>query len=438
MHKAWQWHEDYSIIASEIHARPHPEFDCPQRLSRIALTDMDLSVEEERDWVGTLCRMYGAPEPDEGLHWGVNLGNLRLHWERHTEFSTLTLTAPGGTRADPFSDPVVDLLPKEWVTSLPGKLIAASHIAFLRIEEDLSPREIERGFEGQRLMVTSVMGGRATIWTALRAHGDGFIRYLVVDHGMETQQLGRLAQRIVELDTYRCMALLGLLMARKISPQISKMETELSSITADMGEAGHALPQREMLNRLVSLAGRAEALQARSAFRFGATEAYGALVSDRLRELQEQRVSPYQPLSEFLDRRFEPALRYCASIAGRQTKLSERIARTSGLVRTSVDIGLQEQNQQLLRSIQRRASQQIRLQETVEGLSVVAISYYGVSLLSYLLKGTTILGYSDKTIDGFLAICVPVILIALWLSVRNYRQKLRAQQKRGALEADDN
>ncbi|MEO1019102.1 MAG: DUF3422 domain-containing protein, partial [Pseudomonadota bacterium] len=381
---------------------------------------------------------HGAPEPDDGLHWGVDLGSYRLHWERHTEFSTLTLNAPGGDRDSPFGDPVTDLLPKEWVQALPGKLIAAAHVTFLQIEEDLSAREIERGFEGQRLIVTSVMQGRATVWTALRAHGDGFVRYLVIDHGMEAQQLGRLAQRIVELDTYRSIALLGLLMARSIAPETSKMEAELASITADLGERETPIPEREMLGRLVSLAGRAEAVQARSAFRFGATEAYGALVTDRLRELQEKRVPPYQPLSEFLERRFEPALRYCASIAGRQGKLSERIARTSGLVRTRVDIGLQEQNQQLLRSIQKRAAQQIRLQETVEGLSVVAISYYGVSLLSYLLKGSHIWGYSSREMDTVLAICVPVILIGLWLIVRRYRKKLRQREAEiDDLELDD-
>lgn len=393
-----------------------------------------MSVDEEREWIGGLCRIYGAPAPDDGLHWGIDLGNYRLHWERHTEFSTLTLIAPGGGRTDPFGDPVADLLPREWVGAIPGMLIAGCHVTFLSLEDDLNTREIERAFEGQRLIVTSVMSGRATIWTALRTHGDGFVRYLVVDHGMEPQQLGRLAQRLIELDTYRPMALLGLQLARTIAPLISQMEKELASITADLAEQDNPVTERQMLGRLVSLAGRGEALQARSAFRFGATEAYGALVADRIRELQEQRVSPYQPLGEFLDRRFEPALRYCASIAGRQGKLSERIARTSGLVRTRVDISLQEQNQQLLRSIQRRAVQQIRLQQTVEGLSVVAISYYGVGLLSYLLKGSTIWGYSTTTIDMVLAICVPIVLVALWLQVRRYRKKLRL---RDAEDPDD-
>src|SRR3546814_18423991 len=58
----------------------------------------------------------------------------------------------------------------------------------------------------------------------------------------------------------------------------------------------------------------------------------------------------------------------------------------SNLLRTRVDIELEAQNRDVLMSMNRRARLQLRLQETVEGLSVVAISYYVVGLVGYAAK----------------------------------------------------
>ena len=130
-----------------------------------------------------------------------------------------------------------------------------------------------------------------------------------------------------------------------------------------------------------------ERLVTLSTYRFSATEAYGRLVHDRLKDLRETRLDDFQPIAEFLDRRFEPAQRTCASVAERQESLSRRIARTSDLARTRVDVALQKQNRALLASMERRARMQLRLQQTVEGLSVVAISYYALGIVTYLLGG---------------------------------------------------
>ena len=107
----------------------------------------------------------------------------------------------------------------------------------------------------------------------------------------------------------------------------------------------------------------------------------------------------------------------------RQHSLGRRIGRTADLARTRVDVELQKQNRSLLVSMNRRAELQVRLQETVEGLSVVAISYYAVGLLGYLLK--PILGSTYH--PWALAIIAPMIFGTAWLTLRRFRKKLHAE-----------
>ena len=84
-------------------------------------------------------------------------------------------------------------------------------------------------------------------------------------------------------------------------------------------------------------------------------------------------------------RRYDPAMRTCRSAKERLDELSARAERASDLLRTRVDVANQAQNVEVLRAMDRRAALQLRLQETVEGLSVVAISYYAVNLAAGLL-----------------------------------------------------
>ena len=121
-----------------------------------------------------------------------------------------------------------------------------------------------------------------------------------------------------------------------------------------------------------------------SSFRFGATGAYEALVHQRIQVLREARFNGRQTLHEFMMRRFDPAMRTVKSAEARLAKMAERAMRAGQLLSTRVDVERSAQNQELLASMDKRADLQLRLQNTVEGLSVVAISYYAVNLVGYL------------------------------------------------------
>ena len=176
-----------------------------------------------------------------------------------------------------------------------------------------------------------------------------------------------------------------------------------------------------LLDRLTGLAARLEAETASSLYRFGASRAYYEIVEQRLASIREESVKGYLGWASFIRRRLSPAMRTCQSVKERQAKLSDNLTRTISLLRSWIDIELQRQDRDLLASMNNRARLQLRLQQTVEGLSVAAISYYVVGLLGYLLKG--IPGVHDMVAPELaMAVLVPVVLFAIWWTVRRIRR----------------
>src|SRR5262249_56180919 len=141
-----------------------------------------------------------------------------------------------------------------------------------------------------------------------------------------------------------------------------------------------------LLDELTAWAAELEAGAGGSLFRFGASRAYNEIVQLRLNTIGERPFGGYPTWSQFLARRMAPAMRTCATIEERQANLSTKLARAANLLRTRVDVELEQQNRDLLQSMNERTRLQLRLQATVEGLSVAAISYYVIGLLGYVVK----------------------------------------------------
>ena len=166
-----------------------------------------------------------------------------------------------------------------------------------------------------------------------------------------------------------------------------------------------------------------ERITAATTYRFGASRAYDALVERRIAELREARLPNVQTWREFMDRRLAPALRTVASVRERQESLSTRISRAANLLRTRVDVALEQQNRDLLQSMNQRAQLQLRLQETVEGLSVVVLSYYLVGLVSYAVKALSKLGLPLNP-DLTTGLAIPVVVGAVGWGMHRMRRHL--------------
>jgi uncharacterized membrane-anchored protein len=217
------------------------------------------------------------------------------------------------------------------------------------------------------------------------------------------------------------MALLALPIARSIGPRLRAMEYELAEVAARL--AGGAGTDEALLEQLTRLAANVESAIGESRYRFGATSAYHDLVESRIAELREQRLPGTQTIAEFMARRLSPAMATCRSVAQRLVELSERVARANDLLATRVGVARERQNQDLLASMDRRARLQLRLQETVEGLSIAAITYYVAGLVGYVAKG---LKASGVPIDADLTVgvAIPIVAVLVALGVRYVRRRL--------------
>ena len=188
-----------------------------------------------------------------------------------------------------------------------------------------------------------------------------------------------------------------------------------------LGMADDATPRADTLHALLEVSAELESTIARSSFRFGATGAYETIVNQRIDVLRESRFEGRQTFAEFMMRRFDPAMRTVKSTEARLHAMSERAIRAGDLLRTRVDVERSAENQALLASMDRRADLQLRLQQTVEGLSVVAISYYAVSLLAYALAPVAKVAHLDKA--WLTAVLVVPVVGAVWLAVRRIRRR---------------
>ena len=257
----------------------------------------------------------------------------------------------------------------------------------------------------------------------MRVQHDRYMRILIRNVSMQDRHAGRVVQRVLEIETYRIMALLGLPLAREASPRIRYVDENLAEIALQMSRPDSGKSDAQLLEELSVLAAEIEAISARNSYRFGATKAYYAIVKQRLHELREERLEGLQTLSETIERRMAPAMNTCEHTSSRQHALSQRVSRVASLLRARVDVELEKQNQDLLSAMNKRAELQLRLQETVEGLSVVAISYYLIGLLSYGLKGIKAFGIPINP-DLVIGLAVPIVAFVLWTALRKAKKIL--------------
>jgi uncharacterized membrane-anchored protein len=409
-------------LNDEAHARPPETLLAPVRMTFLAVLSEERSREEEWLHVSRLTERFGAaPPPREANHLSLDLGPFRLKWERHAEFARYKFIVAGADE-DPFAVPAIAAVPAEWVAAIPGRILVASHAALVRAADTgLTAEAIAaRVFGGNVPIGANVAGGAAIALTDFRIRADGFGRLYIVDRGLTPRQAGRTLQRLVEIDAYRIMSLLALPIARQLAPVLAHSEAELSGITHALSRAT-AQDEASLLDRLTALDAQIEGLESEHAYRFGASAAYYELVQRRITELREERIQGLQTFREFTERRLAPAMSTCQATAARLRGLSERVARVTQLLSTRVELTRERQNQVLLESMDRRAKLQLHLQQTVEGLSVAAMTYYIVGLLGYAAKGLKAAGLPVSP-DLAMAASIPVVAVLVALGVRKIRR----------------
>ena len=413
-------------MSNELHARPFPKLAAPSRAAFLALKPATNPA--GRDRAADLAHLidlldrYGVahPQPD-ATHYSGQIGKYLLKWESHTEFVTYTIFGDGNA-SQPFDATTFQMFPEDWLSATPGTRVTS---ALIRVERhDGDEGIIEKAndwFVPESVAIARVLEDELVVASDFRIDTSGHLRMAVFARpNTGERRIGRVVQRMCEIEIYKSMAMLGLAAARKLSPIMSTIDGQVGHLIADLNSED--VPADQTLKQLLTISAELENIVAQTAYRFGATGAYETIVNQRISVLREERFLGRQTFGEFMMRRFDPAMRTVESTQTRLRSLSDRALRAGDLLRTRVDVERSAQNQALLTSMDGRADQQLRLQKTVEGLSVVAISYYAVSLALYIL------GPLEKTMGiskAYIAAGVtPIVLLCVWWMIRRIHRRM--------------
>ena len=406
-------YENRRVAIDEVHARPYLLIESPRALVQLAFMN-EGNLAKDKATLAEISSRMGASLPDQNspLH-GLTWDQGKLHCEKHTEFSTYLWSAP----VDPDTGDLAGEDPFKHGFTPPGPVICGIRLDVVAWTEETATY-IDR-FDPISRCHSLVEDGMADIVTDFRQDADGLTRILILDRGLTPIRLGALAQRLLEIETYRTLALLGIPLTQSLGPHLRNIEKRLAAITDEMRKSARRNSEA-LLSRLTDLSAELEADTASSLYRFGASRAYYEIVEERLAALGETFVPGCYRWRSFLHRRIAPAMRTCRVIEERQANLSDKLARATTLLLSCIDVQLERQNSDLLASMNNRAKLQLQLQQTVEGLSVAAISYYVIGLLSYFIKG--IPGIHDAVAPELvIAALVPLVLLGVWWTVRRIR-----------------
>lgn len=422
-------------LHNEIHTRPSATFKLPSLIVYVAVLNAGVSSLDE---CVHLQRLPGHQDLDidkmKGNFLQLQCSGHKVIWERHTEFTRYTIVqalpthAGWGSQLPELSSHVAT--GQAWLQSIPGQTIAAIHLAILNEGMDDEDAFFKaKSWLGEGNVIGSKMGrtsdnkSHSHLMTNLRIGADGFERMLVLAPPQTSEnRSGRIAQRLLELETYRIMSLLSLPVAKKLGAKLAQTESQLVEITRRLEKKIDS--DEVLLNDLAGLATEVESITAENSYRFSAARAYDGIVRERISEMREQPLSGIQTVGEFMQRRLAPAMATVNASSERLSALAERLARASALLRTRVDIAAEAHNQELLEKLTKGQALQLRLQTTVEGLSIAAISYYVVSLTLYVGKALKASGMNinPEMLAGFVT---PFVLFVSWKLIQRIHVSLK-------------
>lgn len=394
-------HPDRAAAIAEAHARPPLPLWVPSTIHLVAL-----SLANDRAVRAVFEALFDEPMEGAARHTIRHRGAVTVKWERHTEFVSVMVISPDDASSG-----------EKLIGSLGYKVPEGVQLLVaLRVRLVRQPAPPPPGYEFGGLLRSGI-----EVFSSFRAGDDGFIDYHVAVGDTGPDQLGRRIQRMLEAEIYRTMALLGLPLARRIGPVLADLERRLAEVTEALRLQKGS--DAEILEQIQTLSAETEALRTETRFRFSATRAYAALVEERIASLAEEKVGERPTLTGFTRTRLAPAVRTIVSAEARQEELSAAVGRALNLLRARVDVSLNRANQNILRSMNERQHRQLILSEAVESLSVIAITYYLLGILSYPVKSlieANLLPVSETLALGILA---PFVALGVFGVLRGLRRR---------------
>jgi uncharacterized membrane-anchored protein len=433
------------LLHDEIHARPVAPLRMPALVTQVAVLNHSLAVQDEFDHLRRLAEAFDRPVDDsEPTLVHLPLPGFTLRWERHGEYSLYAVTQP----VDPTDlweadDP--DLLslvatPPGWLAGIPGQTLVALQVLVTHTPgEPRAPGETgaapgsetllraQRLLGSDRLLGSAIRDGSAQVFTTYRLRDDGTSRFLVLCGDITEGRAGRTASGLADLETYRTLAMMAFPAARELQPRLSAVESRLAELTRAIDE--DRTDDAALLHELMRQAAQVETDMATYSTRFAATHAYHGIVQRVIEDLRGTSVPGLNGVFTYLNRRLVPAMATVEATSDRLSAVAEHLGRAADLLRTRVDITTEAQNTELLRSLSEGQRTQLLLQETVEGLSIAAISYYVLGIVGYLTKGLKASGL-HVNVDLVTGVAIPFVVAAVWWTLHRTTRSLRGRRPR--------
>ncbi|TIX90790.1 DUF3422 domain-containing protein [Rhizobium sp. P44RR-XXIV] len=393
---------------SELHARPSIYFSGPALVEHIALSGS----------MSPTCDPSHRIEPVKTGSDGV-----RTQVEFHTEFVTVTRVTP--LEADRSVWPTGSLLIDE-ATQIAGLL---DWVFICRLEilvAEKAPSELGpllSAFHFGDTAASMIGGGAALVCSDFRVGENNTSRAILFNNDLNAYRLGRMVRRVYEIETYRVMALLGLPEARRLTPLLGGYDRTLVELT-NRHVSTSPDEHKRLLDEISQLSAEVISAAAQTRNRFGATAAYAKIVEERIAELRETHVPGFQRFGVFVARRFKPAMRSCEATALRLEQLSHAAMHLIDLLQTRIQVEIEVQNAAQIQAMAERAETQVKIQRAVEGLSIIAISYYLLGLIKVAIETADHAGVHIDPV--YMLISIPVVIGAVVLAILRVRHALRS------------
>lgn len=482
--RPWQRITIPSLVSSITTTQKYPALvdgvSCPMAAT------VDPATAYDRDYahLERMCdHLTVAPPPRGATFFTADVGPLSVRWERHTEVCTYTFARAlarddAEAAARPFDESHVatSLVPAPWLEAMPGGIVSATHVALVEGDpadgwgdeggpfdaasrggvseaDDESAAEIETAalrretagaallrrvkplfHRGEVITGSTLDRGRFRAYSDWRVHADGFAR-IAIHHRPDDRRAfvssaaGKATQRVIELDKYRVLALMGLPFAQELSRTVDALNEELMRVMDAIGdaekpsaEAPNPNLRRELLSRLTALASTAQKLSAVAHDRFAASAAYAELVSDRVRYLTMGKIPAVPGMASFVLDATEPGARTCAAVRRRLDKLAHSAHLAANVMQTSLTVEQHARSNESLARLRATATAQLTMQHNVEGLSTVALTYYSLGVLGYAAKATAGTGALPVAPEVALGAAIPLVWMAVSAAVRRMKR----------------
>ena len=240
-------HELRQTITNELHARPYRSLapSCSifffakytgagKKQDKLAFTALQ-----------KFCIAYEIPCPSSHCkHFVADLADFQFKWERHSEFTTYSAIKHNINHILFSATPPSEII--DFLSESEGKLLCATHLCIHNASDKYTQQDILSCFKKSSTVTAKIASNEAQVWTDLRLQPDGFNHILLLNQALKPMKMGRVAQRLLDVNVYRHLALLTFPIAQAFAPQLADIDKKLTQLLNQMNNEQESTEENDI------------------------------------------------------------------------------------------------------------------------------------------------------------------------------------------------